>query len=294
MQRVVIALLSISLPLAFAALPGHAEAPPKVGVVTAVNPETTGSTAASAVRVIDLGNDVVFDEKIATGEAGQAQVFFLDQSSLSIGPRSEITIDRFVYDPDRHAGALAIKIGEGLARYVGGRISKESDVTFTTPTATVGIRGGIALIEVAPGGATRATFLFGEHMTVTSGGKSRTVLRPGYSVSVDAPGAAPSPPVKTTLAEIEKVNRALEKLPAMAAAKKDSTIATPKPSPAPRATPAVAAEETAIEKTLDAKAARLEHDLIATPDDDERDRIDRIAKLKQHLRRRLRRTGQSI
>src|SRR5579875_2843849 len=129
MQRVVIALLSISLPLAFAALPGHAEAPPKVGVVTAVNPETTGSTAASAVRVIDLGNDVVFDEKIATGEAGQAQVFFLDQSSLS-----EITIDRFVYDPDRHAGALAIKIGEGLARYVGGRISKESDVTFTTPT----------------------------------------------------------------------------------------------------------------------------------------------------------------
>ncbi len=83
---------------------------------------------------------------------------------------------------------------KGLFRLVGGKISKDGPVVLNTPTATIGIRGGIILVGVADNGATQATFLFGQSMDVTSGGVTKEVSRPGFAIAVDSADQAPSDP----------------------------------------------------------------------------------------------------
>src|SRR5262245_64747588 len=80
----------------------------RVGVKSAVNPEATGTVPGAAPRRLVIGQDVIFNERITTTAAGQTQLLFLDESSMSVGPNSDITIDQFVYDPRSGTGKLAM------------------------------------------------------------------------------------------------------------------------------------------------------------------------------------------
>jgi hypothetical protein len=199
-------------PLALATLATAAEQP-KVGVAAAVNPDAVGRTSEAKAGTLYVGSAVMFKEHITTSANGQAQLLFLDQSALTVAPNADLLIDEFVYDPEKHSGKLAATMTKGLFRFVGGQISKQQDVQFKTPTAEIGIRGGVALINVGANGATKATFLFGEHMTVTAGGDTKVVTRPGFTVAVSTPNAPPSPPVKATANEISGALGALEGKP---------------------------------------------------------------------------------
>jgi hypothetical protein len=187
---------------------GPAGAQEQVGVASAVNPNATGEPPGQPVRTLVLGNGIVFNETIRTQTDGQTQIVFLDRSSLSIGPASEVVIDTFVYDRSTGTGQLVANVGKGLFRYVGGALSKNPDaVTIRTPTATIGVRGGVALISVDGDGRTAVTFVYGKEVAVTanaaggagkSGGGTVRLVRPGYSTTVAAAagsGATPSAPV---------------------------------------------------------------------------------------------------
>ena len=72
-------------------------------------------------------------------------------------------------------------------------ISKNSEVTIKTPSATIGIRGGIATVDVAEGGAARAHFIYGDAMRVTGLGATQIATRSGSEITA-TPNAPPSPP----------------------------------------------------------------------------------------------------
>ncbi len=169
----------------------------RIGVNSAVNPEATGALPGAPPRRLVIGQDVIFNEHITTAETGQTQLLFLDESSMSIGPNSDLTIDQFVYDPKSGTGKLAMSATRGLLRYVGGKLSKQDDaVTLRTATATLAVRGGAFIAQIAPNGTTLAAFLYGKGLTVTSvAGGSETVTRPGFQTTVLA-GGVPSPPVR--------------------------------------------------------------------------------------------------
>ena len=186
------------LVLLFAAAPASAQ-DVKIGVAAIVNPNATGQTPTGARRTLLVGTDVFTRENVITTENGQAQMLFLDKSALTIGPNSEVVLDEFVYDPNTKTGKLALTATKGLFRLVGGRISKTNPVILKTPTATIGIRGGIAMVNAAAdGGATTSTFLFGDRMDVTSGGVTKTATRPGFTITVTAPNIPPSDPIVAT------------------------------------------------------------------------------------------------
>jgi len=168
---------------------------PQVGVAAAVNPEATGTPPGAAQRVIQVGLDMQRNERVATGPQGRTQMLFLDGSALTVGPSSDVVLDEFVYDPAAETGKIALSATRGLFRVVGGKISKSEAIKIRTPTALIGVRGGIAVIEV--GQSTRAQFLFGQQMTVESGGVVREVGRPGFEVTA-GPNAAPSAPAPLT------------------------------------------------------------------------------------------------
>jgi hypothetical protein len=169
----------------------------KVGVNSAVNPEASGTPPGGTARRLVIGQDVVYNEHITTGPAGQTQLLFLDESSMSVGPNSDLTIDQFVYDPKTGSGKLAMSATRGLLRYVGGRLSKQDEaVTLKTSTATLAVRGGAFIVNITPNGTTNAVFVYGNGLTVTSNsGGTQTVTRPGFGTTV-TPGNAPTQPAQ--------------------------------------------------------------------------------------------------
>jgi len=155
-----------------AALAGIGLAPPvmaqQVGAVGAVNPASQAVSRGS-VRVLELGAPIIHDEHLRTSAAGSLQVVFVDKTTLSIGPSSEVTIDSFVYDPLRGTGSMAATLAKGVLRIVGGSVTHTGGATVSTPFATIGLRGGIATVSHSPRFGTQAVDGFGT-LTVASKG----------------------------------------------------------------------------------------------------------------------------
>ncbi|MBN8980658.1 MAG: FecR domain-containing protein [Rhizobiales bacterium] len=116
------------------------------GRVGAVNPDATGTPPGSGSRMLAIGSNVVYKEKIETTPMGSTQIMFPDQSTLNVGRNSSIVIDEFVYDPNAGTGKMVASVSRGVLRFVGGQISHTAGVTVNTPVGTLGIRGGVASI----------------------------------------------------------------------------------------------------------------------------------------------------
>ena len=189
----------------------------RIGTAAAARPGVTGTPPQQEKRVIEVGTNLLADERIVTAPNAQAQILFNDGSSFSVGPDSDIVIDKFVYDPGTGNGEMSLSVGKGVFRFVGGKISKNSEVQVRTPTATMGIRGGIATLSVQPGQPVVGKFLFGKSMTMAQNGITQTTNRPGTVIEAP-PGAPPSPPRPATPAEIRQTMSQLEAAPAAAPA----------------------------------------------------------------------------
>lgn len=219
-----------SVALAALALSSAIAIAQEVGTAGAVNPATTGTPPARATRVLELGSRVVFRERVNTTAGGNAQLIFLDKTTMSIGPNSQVVIDEFVYDPNAGTGRLTASVAKGVLRYVGGNISHSGGAQIRTPAATLGIRGGSAHVEVicrgrdgrpiaAAGRAaatatcdTRVTNLSGEVRIDATAGGSEVIRRPGFTVTVAA-GNSPSAPVRVAQGDLDDANRSLTSRP---------------------------------------------------------------------------------
>ena len=181
----------------------------KVGIASVVNGEPLAKPPAENERVLHIGNDMVANEVVTTKANDRAHLVFLDGSTLTVGPNSEITIDRFVYDPEKRAGQLSLDAGRGVFRYVGGAISKNSEVTVKSRGATMGIRGGITSFSVGQNGQFTANFLFGRSLTISGNGVTQTTNQPGTQITVP-PGGAPNPPTPIPPGVMQQVNNSFQ------------------------------------------------------------------------------------
>jgi hypothetical protein len=129
-----------------------------VGVVSVVEGEPIGKPTTGTERTLYIGLDMTADEKVTTKDNDRAHLVFLDGTSLTIGPNSNVVIDKFVYDPNTKTGEMALNVSRGTMRFVGGVISKKSEVKITTPLASMGIRGGILTVGLRQTAARSRTF----------------------------------------------------------------------------------------------------------------------------------------
>lgn len=161
----------------------------EVGVAAAVNPAAVGIAPGQAQSTIVLGENIIFKERIRTSGSGLVQVLLNDGSTFTVGANSDLVIDEFVYDPAQDGGKLVVSFSKGVARFVGGKLSKNrGGVTINTPVGTLGIRGGIANIAVN-GGQGTFSLLFGNELTFTGlDGKRRRVWEPGYTLTSNRAG----------------------------------------------------------------------------------------------------------
>ncbi|WP_321342307.1 FecR domain-containing protein [Breoghania sp.] len=172
--------LSASLP---------AMAATEVGVAAAVNPNARGTPPGGGQRTLVLGDNIIHRERIQTQGAGLVQVLLVDGSTFTVGPNSDLVIDEFVYDPNAGQGKLVASFSKGVARFVGGKLSKKpGGVTVNTPVGTIGIRGGIANINMT-GNAPTFSLIFGDELTFSGPhGSNQRIYERGYTMEVAGGG----------------------------------------------------------------------------------------------------------
>ncbi|MBS0530175.1 MAG: FecR domain-containing protein, partial [Proteobacteria bacterium] len=124
------------------ALGGSVAQAQQVGTASAVNPAATAN-----MKTINIGQSIAHRERIQTKANGSVQLLFLDKTSMTIGPNSDLTIDEYVYDPNANTGKLAATLSKGALRFVGGQISHNGDAEIKTASAVIGIRGGVMMTD---------------------------------------------------------------------------------------------------------------------------------------------------
>ena len=83
-----LATTAIAIPVALVSI--AAGAAEDIGKVAAVNPSMDGTPPQQATsRSLALGSGVIQNERIETSEDGSGQLLFVDQTTLSIAPRSK-------------------------------------------------------------------------------------------------------------------------------------------------------------------------------------------------------------
>ena len=95
--------------------------------------------ADTLARRLKTNEDIFRDQWIKAGADGAADLVFRDQSRLTVGPLTEIVLDKFVYDPDANTNSGTVELVRGIMRFTSSSIDR--DVKFKTPSAIIGIRG---------------------------------------------------------------------------------------------------------------------------------------------------------
>lgn len=138
--KAVLALLVV-FGLSHGAAPAIADG--KIGVAAAVKNEVQGRGS----RAISVGSDVFANERIRTGAASTAQFMFLDKTVMSLGPKAELVLDKYVYNPSRGSGQVVVNAVQGSMQFVTGA-QNPTHYQIKTPVATLGIRGTVVDLKI--------------------------------------------------------------------------------------------------------------------------------------------------
>jgi hypothetical protein len=101
---------------------------------------------------VRVGEAVYQSDGLRTGADGRIGIMLNDDTRVSLGPSSEVSLDRFAYAPAEGQLGFVLRVVRGVAAYVSGRIAKLSpdSVHLETPAAIVGVRGTTLALRVVP------------------------------------------------------------------------------------------------------------------------------------------------
>ena len=126
-------------------------------------------------KKLNVGDPIYFGDTISTNEGGKSQILFIDQTVMTVGSNTELTIDEFVYDAENTDGKLLSTIKSGSVKILTGKISEKNpeNLVVETPAGTIGTRGTEFKAAVDPETSKSKILLIGP------GPKNSLGLRPG-------------------------------------------------------------------------------------------------------------------
>jgi len=98
---------------------------------------------------IKLG-DSIYQNDIITTEKGVVGVTLRDNTLISLGTRSKVSVNDFIFNPEKKDLSLRAEVLKGTASFLTGTIAKlnKDAMKIKTKTATIGIRGTHFIVEV--------------------------------------------------------------------------------------------------------------------------------------------------
>ena len=163
----------------------------KIGSAITVNNQVEGVTAEGA-RPLAAGSELYADELVRTvGGESMAQLLFLDNTNLSVGPQAAVRLDKFVYDPNGQAGSVVISASRGAFRFITG-LQDPRNYVIKTAYAALGVRG-TELYFVKTSNALQVQLIRGVVIVRTISGVVVVLDIPNMVVTVDRNGNASKP-----------------------------------------------------------------------------------------------------
>jgi hypothetical protein len=97
-----------------------------------------------------LGDHLFQGDTLVTGKDSSMGVIFRDDTLLSMGPGSKVTIAAFAFDPAQDQLDFLTRVRKGTVQFISGRIAKlrPGAMAVETPLSTIEIRGTRFLIKV--------------------------------------------------------------------------------------------------------------------------------------------------
>ena len=97
-----------------------------------------------------VGTRVQTSDTIKTGADGSVGITLEDDSLLSAGPNSVLSLDRFVFDATTRQGEFETTLQKGSLAVISGRIAKQSPdaMKVRTPSSILGVRGTEFVVSV--------------------------------------------------------------------------------------------------------------------------------------------------
>ncbi|MDD4869107.1 MAG: FecR family protein [Kiritimatiellae bacterium] len=128
----------------FLTLPRCMAADNSIGQIIAVEGQVKATGTDGRERRLDLKSDVFTNDRIVTAAGAKLQIQFNDDTMISQGEKSEMTIDQYVYNPKaRKDDSCSFRMMKGVFRTITGKITEINPERFKVKTnlATIGIRG---------------------------------------------------------------------------------------------------------------------------------------------------------
>jgi Uncharacterized protein conserved in bacteria len=142
------------------------------------------------------GSKIFYGDTIISQAQSNAQILFLDQTVLTLGEDTELTIDEFIYDPESQDGSFVSDVKSGTVKFITGQISKKNpdNLEVKIPSGTLGARGTefIVLTEsknkstvilLGPGPENTLGMIPG-NLILSDGLSSIDITKPGYEAMV--------------------------------------------------------------------------------------------------------------
>ncbi|MGA9002401.1 MAG: FecR domain-containing protein, partial [Pseudolabrys sp.] len=117
----------------------------QVATLQGIATVTRGNAAASTLKVSDA---VYKNDVLQTGANASLGVTFDDETTLSLTANARIVVNEFVYEESAKGNKAVFNIARGTVAFVASLVAKTGDMTISTPTATLGIRGTTGVVDV--------------------------------------------------------------------------------------------------------------------------------------------------
>ena len=147
-------------------------------------------------EILQNGSKIFFGDTIVSNKNANAQILLIDQTVLTLGEDTEMTIDEFIYDPNSNEGSFVSSVKSGTVKFITGQISKNNpeDLEVKYPAGTLGARGTefIVLAEknnqstvvlLGPGPENTLGMIPG-NLILSDGISSIDITKPGYEAIV--------------------------------------------------------------------------------------------------------------
>ena len=173
-------------------------------------------------EVLKAGDKIYFGDIIKAEDQSKSQILLLDETVITIGSKTSVTLDEFIYDPNSQEGRITTNIIEGSVKVLSGKISEKNpdNLIVKTPAGSIGTRGTEFQAIVDEDKDVSKVLLIGPGQNNTLG------LRPGAvevfndqgSVLLDTPFAftefaanqIPAPPVTITNEQLQEFQNFLD------------------------------------------------------------------------------------
>lgn len=105
---------------------------------------------AGARLPVSVGMPIHEADTLVTGADGSLGVTFADNSLLSLGPNSVLSVDKFAFNAGTHEGTFDSSLKRGTLAVVSGKMVKQSPdaMRVRTPASILGVRGTEFVVKI--------------------------------------------------------------------------------------------------------------------------------------------------